>query len=289
LRREETKQLYLAGTLTSGKAPAWVQIARLGTGSYVKSAVSAVTRGFRTALEKIYGVYFIVVFVFWIVPTVTIVRLFKDHRAAGQFTSAALKVLFALVGIRVKVIGKEHMETPGAKVYVSNHASYFDVLPLMMGLGVTYRFVAKGEVNNMIFIGTFLNKMGHLSFDRHSAKSRLRQVREMEDYLQQGDSMFVFPEGTFTPEEGVRPFQMGAFRGALATGAPIVPVSLAGTRRFLRDGAFLPRPTRVTITISAPIYPRREVRGRTEELKEMVRLRDASREVVARHSGEPLI
>ena len=212
-----------------------MQIARLGTGSFVKRASKAVAGGIRTGLEKIYGVYFIVVFILWIIPACAIVRLYKDHRAAGRYTSAALKVLFALTGIRVKVIGREFMDTPGAKVYASNHASYFDVMPLMMGLGVPYRFVAKGEVNDMIFIGTFLNQMGHLSFDRHDANSRLRQVDEIEEYLDQGESVFVFPEGTFTPEDGVRPFQLGAFRGAVATGAPVIPVSLAGTRRFLRD------------------------------------------------------
>jgi len=290
LRREETKQLYLARTLTTAKPPAWVQIARLGTGSFLKSTASAVLRGIRTGLEKIYGVYFIVVFILWIVPTWMVVRMYKDHRAAGRFTSAALKVLFALAGIRVKVVGREFMNTPGAKVYASNHVSYFDVLPLMMGLGVPYRFVAKGEVNDMIFIGTFLNKMGHLSFNRHDASSRLRQVHEIEEYLRQGESVFVFPEGTFTPEDGVRPFQLGAFRGAVATGAPVIPVSLAGTRRFLRDRTFLPRPTSVTITLSPPIYPPRVPANEDpHHLQEMVRLRDQVREAIARYSGEPLL
>jgi fatty-acyl-CoA synthase len=289
LRREETKRLYLAGTLSAAKPPAWVQIARLGTGSYLRSMAGAVRRGILTALEKIYGVYFLVLFLLWIVPTWAIVRGYKDHVAAGRFTSAALKILFALAGIRVKVVGKEYMNTPGAKVYASNHVSYFDVLPLMMGLGVPYRFVAKGEVNGMIFIGTFLNKMGHLSFNRHDASSRLRQVHEMEEYLQRGDSVFVFPEGTFTSDEGVRPFQLGAFRGAVATGAPVIPVSLAGTRRFLRDRTFLPRPTRVTITLSPPIYPRPIVAGRADHMAEIVRLRDLTREAIAQHSGEPLL
>jgi len=289
LRRDETKQLYLAGTLTAAKPPAWLQIARLGLVSSVKGALRTIWGGLRTAFEKLYGMYFIVVFLLWIVPTWMIVKQFKDHKAAGRFTSAALKVLFFLVAIRVKVVGKEYMDTPGAKVYASNHASYFDVLPLMMALGVTYRFVAKGEVNAMPFIGTFLNKMGHLSFDRHDAGSRLHQVHEIEHYLRQGDSVFVFPEGTFVPEEGVRPFQLGAFRGAVATGAPVVPVSLAGTRRFLRDRTFLPRPTRVTITLSPPIYPSAAMpSGGPGHLPEMVRLRDLSREAIARHSGEPI-
>jgi 1-acyl-sn-glycerol-3-phosphate acyltransferase len=251
--------------------------------------VSAIGNGVRTALEKIYGVYFLIVFILWIIPACAIVRLYKDHRAAGRYTSAALKLLFALTGIRVKVVGSEYMDTPGAKVYASNHASYFDVMPLMEGLGVPYRFVAKGEVNDMIFIGTFLNQMGHLSFNRHDANSRLRQVDEIEEYLKQGDSVFVFPEGTFTPEDGVRPFQLGAFRGAVVTGAPVVPVSLAGTRKFLRDRTILPRPTHVTITLSPPIYPKRIADGDVSQLQEIVRLRDKTREAIARFSGEPLL
>jgi acyl carrier protein len=289
LRRDETKQLYLAGTLSAAKPPAWVQIARLGTGSFVKEIVGKVLVGVRTVLEKIYGVYFFIVFILWIIPACAIVKLYKDHRAAGRYTSAALKLLFVLTGIRVKVVGKEHMDTPGAKVYASNHASYFDVLALMMGLGVPYRFVAKGEVNNMIFIGTFLKHMGHLSFDRHDANSRLRQVDQMEEYLKQGESVFVFPEGTFTPEDGVRPFQLGAFRGAVATGTPVIPVSLAGTRRFLRDRTVLPRPTHVTITLSPPIYPEHVANGDSNQLQAIVRLRDKAREVIARYTGEPML
>ena len=109
----------------------------------------------------------------------------------------------------------------------------------------------------MPFIGTFLRQMGHLTFDRGDAQSRLQQSEEMEKFLRTGESIFVFPEGTFTGEDGVRPFQLGAFKAAVDAGAPIVPVSLAGTRRFLRDGTYLPRPTSVTITVSPPIYPRR--------------------------------
>jgi len=193
----------------------------------------------------------------------------------------------------VRVVGKEYMETPGAKIYASNHTSYFDVLPLMLGLGVSYRFVAKLEVGRMPFIGTFLSQMGHLKFDRTSAESRLRQAQELEEFLRHGESVFVFPEGTFTGEDGVRPFQLGAFKAAVATGAPIIPVSLAGTRRFLRDGTYLPRPTAVTITLSPPIYPSTAVSAESSadssDWHELIRLRDATREAIVRHAGEPLL
>ncbi len=293
LRREETKQLYLAGKLATAKAPAWLQITKLATASAARTGGQEIWSVLRRGLEILYGLYFGVVFLLWIVPTWTVVNFISDYRKAGRFTSAALKVLFALIGCRVRVIGKEYMDTPGAKVYAANHTSYFDVLPLMLGLGVPYHFVAKMEVGRMPFIGTFLTKMNHTKFNRSDAGSRLRQMREMEALLREGESIFVFPEGTFTSEEGLRPFQLGAFKAALAAGAPIVPVSLAGTRRFLRDGTYLPRPTSVTITVSAPIYPRAmsesSIAAKKLAWQELVRLRDSARETISRHTGEPLL
>ena len=145
----------------------------------------------------------------------------------------------------------------------------------------------------MPFIGTFLRQMRHMTFDRSDAQSRMQQSENMEKLLREGESIFVFPEGTFTGEDGVRPFQLGAFKAAVDAGAPIVPVSLAGTRRFLRDGRYLPRPTSVTITVSAPIYPSASGGAKKAEESsawhELIRLRDTARETIARHSGEPLL
>jgi len=160
----------------------------------------------------------------------------------------------------------------------------------MLGLGVPYRFVAKMEVARMPFIGTFLDRMGHLRFDRASADSRLHQAEQMEDLLKKGDSIFVFPEGTFTKDDGLRPFQLGAFKAAASTGTPIIPVSLQGTRDFLRDGTYLPRPQNVTITLSAPIVPRAITDDAdASDWHEVVRLRDATREAIASHISEPVL
>ena len=281
------------GKTVRGKAPAWLQIARLGAGGAVSAAGRWIVGGVKRGLEILYGVYFAVVFALWIVPTWMIVQLFRDHRAAGRFTNGSLKILFFLIGCQVRVMGKEYMETPGAKIYASNHTSYFDVVALMLGLGVPYRFVAKMEVTGMPFIGTFMRQMGHLSFDRADAESRLHQAAEMEDCLRKGESVFVFPEGTFTRDAGVRQFQLGAFKAAVETGAPIIPVSLAGTRKFLRDGTYLPRPTSVTITLSAPIYPQQERTAKDgaewSNWHEIIRLRDETRTAIARHVPEPLL
>ena len=299
LRREETRQLFKKGSLSQGRPPVWVQIARLGAGGALKTVGRTIAAKARRAWEIVHGVYFVIVFLIWIVPTCGIVRFINDHRAAGRFTSAALKVLFAIGGCSVHVIGKEYMDTPGAKIYASNHTSFFDVLPLMLGLGVPYHFVSKLEVLHYPFIGTFLKQMGHVWFDRKDGDARLRQQEQIEQLLQQGESVFIFPEGTFAKEDGVRPFQLGAFKASVSANAPIIPVSISGSRQFLRDGTYLPRPTDVTITLSPPIYPRGPAAaapaGNTNnsnesaDWHELIRLRDETRHVIAQNSGEPLI
>src|SRR5207302_218773 len=79
LRREETKQLYLAGTLSAGRAPAWVQMVRLGTTGGVRNFGRGVLAGLKRGLETVYGVYFWVVFALWIVPTWAILHLIREH------------------------------------------------------------------------------------------------------------------------------------------------------------------------------------------------------------------
>jgi 1-acyl-sn-glycerol-3-phosphate acyltransferase len=202
-------------------------------------------------------------------------------------TSASLRIYFRLIGCRIHMEGEEHVAAYGACIYASNHSSYSDVLAVMALFWTTYHFVAKSEINDMPFIGTFLRKIGHFAFERSKLRARSRQAEQMEQALLRGESIFVFAEGTFTAQAGIRPFQLGAFRAAVKTGRPIVPVAVRGARRFLRDGAFLPKPSRITITVCPALFPAPDSAGR--EWAEVLRLRDETRRIISYHAGEPLL
>jgi 1-acyl-sn-glycerol-3-phosphate acyltransferase len=103
--------------------------------------------------------------------------------------------------------------------------------------------------------------------------------------LRRGESVFVFPEGTFTAQSGVRPFQLGAFKAAITAQREIVPIALDGTRRALRDGAWLPRPGRITITICPPIAPP----ASADDWQQIVRVRDSARKIISRYAQETLL
>ena len=242
----------------------------------------------RTAIETVYGIYAAGVFIVWLVLAWLLLKLIPPGQPAARMISVALRTYFRLVGCRLVLIGGENIKAQGASIYVSNHTSYADVLVVMALFGTNYHFVAKSEINDMPFIGSFLRKIGHFSFERGKIRARSRQIEQMEKALLRGKSVFVFAEGTFTAQPGVRPFHLGAFRASVKTGKPIVPVALRGAREFLRDGTFLPKPRGITLTVSPALFPAADsAAGR--EWTEVLRLRDETRRIVSGNAGEPML
>jgi fatty-acyl-CoA synthase len=286
LRRADTQRLYREGKLGRGRAPAWVQVAKLSARSALPAMVARVRRGAKRAGEMIYGVYALSVAAALLGMTQLAVLAtpgrMRAAREARFFSSALLK----LAGVPVRIEGGELLEEftqSGPWIFAPNHSSYVDVLVALTTLPAGVRFVAKGEVLGMPVIGTVLRRAGHFSFDRADAEARLMQAAELEAALRGGESVVIYPEGTFTAATGIRPLQMGAFKAAVATRRPICPVSVRGAREILRDETSLPRPGRVTVTFGPLITPE------GNDWQEMVRLRNLLREILARNTGEPLL
>jgi 1-acyl-sn-glycerol-3-phosphate acyltransferase len=86
----------------------------------------------------------------------------------------------------------------------------------------------------------------------------------------------VFPEGTFLRRAALLPFRLGAFKAAVESRCPVVPVALLGTRTVLPAGTWRPRPGRVTVAIGTPLEPR------ADDWREMARLRELARGEITR-------
>jgi 1-acyl-sn-glycerol-3-phosphate acyltransferase len=117
-------------------------------------------------------------------------------------------------------------------------------------------------------------------------QARIRQAEELNAALKRRESLVVYPEDTFTAMVGIRPFQLGAFKAAVDTQRPICPVAVSGARRILRDHTYLPKPGRITVTFGPLVMPDRAA---GDDWREIVRLRDETREIIGRNAGEPLL
>jgi 1-acyl-sn-glycerol-3-phosphate acyltransferase len=197
-------------------------------------------------------------------------------RAAKWWSRFALTVC----GVRPRVVGLEHLNALGSAVLVANHASYIDPIVLMAAIPVAFHFVAKRALLQYPLIGTVLRKAEHLTIEKAGLSDRLAGADEVERRLRDGERLVIFAEGTFVRRPGLLPFRLGAFRAAVDTGRPVVPVAVAGTRRVLPDGTWLFRHAPITVTIGAPVEPR------AEGWPEMVHLRDAALDHIARACGE---
>ena len=82
---------------------------------------------------------------------------------------------------------------------------------------------------------------------------------------------------------GIRPFQLGAFKAATDTQRPVCPVAIRGARQILRDETYLPKPGCVTVKLGPLVVPNSATEN---DWHEIVRLRDVTREIVCRYSGE---
>jgi 1-acyl-sn-glycerol-3-phosphate acyltransferase len=178
------------------------------------------------------------------------------------------------------VVGREHLEELDSGVLVANHASYLDPIVLMAAVPCPFHFVAKRALTRYPLIGTVIRKAEHLTIEKAGLSDRLAGADEVERLLREGDRLVIFAEGTFVRRPGLLPFRLGAFRAAVDSGRPIVPIALTGTRRVLPDGTWLLRHAPITVTIGAPLKPQ------TEGWPEMVRLRDAAVDHIARTCGE---
>ena len=281
LRRDMTKQRFLAGELDAALPPVWLQVVRLAAAS----GAGRLRIALRRVGEATYGWYALAMFGLLLVPTWLLVLVSSSRESAARITKAAVRTYMTLAGWRVRVEGRENLRANAPRMFVANHTSYADILVVMAALGANYHFVAKAEVLSMPFVRTFVRKLGHYAFRREDPRARLEQADQIEEALRDGESVFVFAEGTFTAQAGVRPFHLGAFKAAVAARREVVPVALEGTRRALRDGTWLPRPEPITVTICPAISPGADAGN----WKEIVRMRDAVREVIALHAHEPLL
>ena len=289
LRRSETRRLFLDGKLGKKIAPPWVQISKLALRTAPSRTWALAKRGAKAAIEFLYGVYALTVFALRSYRFGLRSELTRDRKRAARFLHVATRAMLFAAGIPVRVEGGEQLAEAGKSgpwIFAPNHSSYVDILVIVAFLPADVRFVAKGEVLEMPFFGMMARRSGQFAFDRSDPQARIRQTEEVNAALGRGESVGIYPEGTFTSEAGIRPFQLGAFKAAVDTRRPICPVAVRGARRILRDGTYLPQPGRITVTFGPLIAPNP---ASGDDWREIVRLRDATREIIAQNSDELLL
>ena len=124
-----------------------------------------------------------------------------------------------IFGVHVRVEGIPYRDSQ--TIYVGNHLSYLDISAI--GNFLKASFVAKADVANWPVFG-FLSKLQQTAFISRSRKDARKEKNALENMIEKGKSLIIFPEGTSTDGKTVRPFKSSLFSIALGSDNPALMV-----------------------------------------------------------------
>lgn len=129
--------------------------------------------------------------------------------------------MLRMLGIELVVQGQAR---PGAKLVVSNHVSWLDIVAL--NAVVPSRFVSKAEVADWPIVGRMVTQAGTLYLTRERRRDAMRVLGLMAKGLREGHTLSVFPEGTTGTGHGVLHFHPNLLQAAIDAAVPVQPVAL---------------------------------------------------------------
>ena len=187
----------------------------------------------RKLLQPVYTAYIIILFLatlFIVLPFYLLLSLPRNkHFRKLMWRLSRLWAQFWL-WMALMPLRRLNKAPQGRYVVVANHVSYLDPIVLFAVLPWYFRPLAKKELSKAPLFGFIYGQMS-LMVDRSSSYSRSRSMRLMWRTLRHECSVFIYPEGTFNEtEEPMAPFFDGAFRLALNTGTPILPMIFPDTK-----------------------------------------------------------
>lgn len=180
--------------------------------------------------------------------------------------------LAALALFRFRAVGREHIPAGGGALVLSNHQSHLD--PVLVGICFNNRlnYLARDTLFGFAPFRWLIRSLNAIPIDREGLglagiKETLRRIRAQEMVL-------LFPEGTRSPDGGLAPFKPGFAAIARRTGAPLVPVAIAGAYEAWPRRRAFPLPGVICVCVGPPLLPeefaRLDDRGLVEEVERRI-------------------
>lgn len=140
-------------------------------------------------------------------------------------------IFFTLVGIRLKVHGRELLRKGEQYIIISNHRSAIDFVANPVAFPGLWLFLAKKELTRVPLLG-FLVKRLCVLVDRKDPASAARSLEWLKKAFSEGFSVFIYPEGTRNRgDQPLGPFFSGAFRLSRDLDHPIAVLTLCNVHR----------------------------------------------------------
>ena len=187
-----------------------------------------------------------------------IVYPFKKYpQDTFQYLSSVIyKIFFKFLPI-IKLKFNLLDELPDGAIYISTHQSNLDY-PILGSFIKRYLTVTNLNFTVIPFASFVGELIGARSLKQNNLGDIAKMYNEFEALLNDNRNIMIFPEGTRSDGLKLGKFKKGAFRLAMQTGKPIVPIIIDGSAKILEKGDSCFKTTATTVvevTMLEPIYP----------------------------------
>lgn len=214
----------------------------------------------------------VIVWVPWLALVYAVTVPFDPGRyAVGRwFRRSAMAVTFLNPFWTFRTTGVRIADPRRPYVAVANHESFADIF-LLSHLPWEMKWLSKEAIFRIPLMGWMMRMAGDVAVRRGDAKSRGQALVECRDRLDKRVSVMIMPEGTRSSSGEVQPFHDGAFRLAIETGCPVLPIAVAGTRAAIAKGSWLVGRANAIARVLPPVDTAGLTMDDVEELRERVR------------------
>ena len=193
-------------------------------------------------------------------------------RMRSSYVRLGTKIVWLIAAGKTTVIGKEKIPTDRPVLFIGNHRSMLDVVICLSVIPFPVGFISKIELEKIPLLRMQMRDINCLFLDRRDDRKALKVILKAIELVKGGQSMFIFPEGTRSKEEGkFLPFHAGSFKIATKAKVPIVPVTIVGTGDILEDHFPKIKAAPVVVEFGQPIETASMSRDEQKELPERVR------------------
>lgn len=208
-------------------------------------------------------------------------RAIEKARAEGDVKTEQAKILEACqlwsshivdkFELDYTVINPENLPKEGPVVFIANHQSYADILSFVYNIkNHQVSFIAKDNLAKIPVFGKWVLRIRGLFMHRGDARESLKTINEGVEFLKQGFSLVIFPEGTRSRCSEMADFKPGSFKLATKAKVPIVPVTLDGGYRTYEEHGAVTKGCHIDFMVHPPIETKDMSRAELAELPHIV-------------------
>jgi 1-acyl-sn-glycerol-3-phosphate acyltransferase len=179
------------------------------------------------------------------------------------------KFVMKSINVDLDVIGKENLPKDSC-LFVGNHQGYLDIPLLYSQLGGRIGFIAKKEMEKAPIMSDWMRELHCVFMDRDNPREAIKSINQGIEYIKQGYSMVIFPEGTRSKSDKVGEFKKGSMKLGLKGNAPIVPITICGSYKVFEQNNRI-KTAKVRLIIDEPIDVKKLSKEEQNNLSEIIR------------------